>query len=264
MVETKDHAHAHAKSHRASTVRKGRSSHHQKKKENLFSKPIIVLMLLAFALLFFNQAQISGVAAMVGSSRVGSFSGSGSGGTMDLSAVNIDEIKSTGHTLAAVFPVEDIVTSEDALSVFFPVGTPEYGADLEVSFDDPIESLAILAKMYPGLKQEVESNNPEAWQRYMDLASKPVGISCEYCCGLKAVGIDSKGNSACGCQHNPALLTVALYLTAYSDYSDAEILREVMQWKTLFFPKNMIELGMTVAGGDTSGLAELPGMVGGC
>jgi len=26
----------------------------------------------------------------------------------------------------------------------------------------------------------------------------------------------------------------------------------------------MIELGMTVAGGDTSALADLPGMVGGC
>ena len=49
-----------------------------------------------------------------------------------------------------------------------------------------------------------------------------------------------------------------------TDYSDAEILREVMRWKTLFFPKNMIELGTSLAGGDTSALNNLPGMVGGC
>jgi hypothetical protein len=49
-----------------------------------------------------------------------------------------------------------------------------------------------------------------------------------------------------------------------TDYSDGEILREAMKWKALWFPKNMIELGMTVAGGDTSALANLPGMVGGC
>ena len=33
-----------------------------------------------------------------------------------------------------------------------------------------------------------------------------------------------------------------------------------MRWKTLFFPQKMIELGMTVAGGDTSKLESLPGI----
>ena len=98
----------------------------------------------------------------------------------------------------------------------------------------------------------------------MNLASQPVGISCEFCCGVGAVGINKHGDSACGCQHNPALLSVALYLTTYTDYTDGEILREVMKWKTLFFPKDMINIGMSIAGGDSSALTELPGMVGGC
>jgi hypothetical protein len=50
----------------------------------------------------------------------------------------------------------------------------------------------------------------------------------------------------------------------YTDYSDAEILKEVMRWKALFFPKDMVNLALTVAGGDTSALKDLPGMVGGC
>jgi hypothetical protein len=118
--------------------------------------------------------------------------------------------------------------------------------------------------MYRGLKTEVEKSDPEAFARFVNLASTPKGVSCEYCCGIGPTGADDKGNSRCGCQHNPALLSLSLYLSAYSDYSDAEILRETMKWKTLFFPKNMIELGASIAGGDSSVLENLPGMVGGC
>ena len=155
-------------------------------------------------------------------------------------------------------------TEDDAMAMMFPTGTPEYGDALGVSFDDPIGSLDTLSKMYRGLKQEVQQNNPEGWQRFMNLASKPLGISCEYCCGVGPIGITKSGDSACGCQHNPALLSVALYLSSYTDYNDGQILQEVMRWKTLFFPKDMISLGVKVAGGDPSVLNDLPGMVGGC
>jgi len=235
--------------------------HHKEHKGNILSKPILVLMAVAVLLILFNQIQVATVSAMI---DLGPVSRTASAGTKELGSLNLAELKSTGHTMAAVFPVEDIQTSDDAIAVLFPTGTPDYGSELGVSFDTPVESLAVLAKMYRGLKAEVEKSNPAGWQKYMNLASKPVGISCEYCCGLNAIGIDAQGNSACGCQHNPALLTVALYLSAYTDYSDGEILREVMKWKILFFPKDMIALGMTVAGGDTSSLDNLPGMVGGC
>lgn len=245
-------------------VKEHTAKHETHKKEKVLTKPIIWLIIAAALLLLFNQFSISSISGMVTGS--GSWSGGATSPSRekDLADIDLSSIKSTGHTIAAVFPVEGIQTTEDAIAILFPTGTPDYGADLGVSYDTPLESLTTLSKMYPALKSEVEQNNPEAWQRFMNLASKPVGISCEYCCGLQAIGIDKQGNSACGCQHNPALLSVALYLSTYSDYSEGEILREVMRWKTLFFPKDMIELGMTVAGGDTSALDNLPGMVGGC
>ncbi len=234
------------------------------KKEKMITKLIIGLIIITTLVVLFNQWQISSVSGMINSGFSSNSRVISSSGNKDLTNIDLSSLKSTGHTIAAVFPVENIQTADDAIAILFPTGTPDYGKELEVSYDKPIESLAVLARMYRGLKAEVEKNNPKGWQRFMNLASKPVGISCEYCCGLQAIGIKKNGDSACGCQHNPALLTVALYLSAYSDYTDGEILREVMRWKTLFFPKDMIKMGLTVAGGDTSALANLPGMVGGC
>ncbi|MBI5398242.1 hypothetical protein HZB03_02150, partial [Candidatus Woesearchaeota archaeon] len=167
--------------------------------------------------------------------------------------------KSTGHSVAAVFPVDKIKTQQDAVDIMIPSGTPEYGAQLGVSFDDPVPSLARLAQLFT----EVQLT-PEQKQRWLALVSKPVGISCEFCCGVGPVGVTSDGQSRCGCQHNPALLGLSKWLMANTDMNDAEVLRETLRWKALFFPKNMVELAMQVAGGDTSKLENLPGMVGGC
>jgi len=233
---------------------------HSRHKENLFTKPVIGLMVGVILLLLINQLQINSVTGMItGSSAITKSNGGG-----DLAEIDISSLKSTAQTVAAVFPIDDIETTNDAIAIMFPTGTPDYGQELGVSYDDPIGSLSILSVMYRGLKSEVQQKNPEAWSRFMNLASQPVGISCEFCCGVGAVGINKQGDSACGCQHNPALLSVALYLTTYTDYTDGEILREVMKWKTLFFPKDMINIGMSIAGGDSSVLTELPGMVGGC
>ena len=250
------------------TKQHSRSNHslstgHNENKNNLFTNWNIALIAISLIIIIFNQIQIN---SLTGASFFSFSSKSDTlslAGGKDLSKLDISSIKSTGHTVAAVFPVENIKTQDDAMFIMFPSGTPDYGQALGVSYDDPVTSLATLANMYRGLQAEVQKNNPQAWQRFLSLALKPVGISCEYCCGVGPIGINAKGDSTCGCQHNPALLSVALYLTAYTDYNDGEILREVMRWKTLFFPKNMIELGLTVAGGDTSKL-NLPGMVGGC
>ncbi len=261
--EASESAESAEKTGRHSEVKEEIDKKHDLKQKPLFSKPLWGLLAVAVILLLFNQYQLITISKMIDES-LGLGSAAGGKGGKGISDLNLNELKSTGHTLAAVFPVEDISTADDAMAILFPTGTPEYGGELGVSFDDPVGSLETLSRMYRGLKAEVEQNNPAGFQRFMNLALKPVGISCEFCCGVGAVGIDSKGNSACGCQHNPALLSIALYLSAYTDYTDGEILREVMRWKTLFFPKNMIELGMSVAGGDTSALNNLPGMVGGC
>ncbi len=235
----------------------------KRKKDKLFSAPVIGLLIVISGFMAINFFQMNSVTAMVSYGGLSKVSASNFG--KELANIDIDSLKSTGYTLAAVFPVDEIQNADDAMRIMFPTGTPIYGDDLGVSYDDPVVSLATLAKMYNTLKTEVKSSNPEAWQRFLNMATKPVGISCEYCCGVGPSGIDSNGNSICGCQHNPALLSIALYLTAYTDFSDGEILYEIMRWKTLFFPKNMIELGLSLAGGDTSSLdSTLPGMVGGC
>jgi len=257
-------------SHHIGTTHHEAATHHtviSPPTETLFNSTIIILLTLAVIGMITNQYLISSVSADLGN---GYFFGASSAsftstvGGKDLSKLDVSTLKSTAHTVAAVFPLDSVQTSDDALAAMFPSGTPDYGQALGVSYDDPVTSLSTLASMYSGLKAEVQKSKPEAWQRFMNLALQPVGISCEYCCGVGPVGINKQGDSACGCQHNPALLTVALYLTAYTDYTDGEILREVMRWKTLFFPKNMIELGLTVAGKDASALKELPGMVGVC
>ncbi len=249
----------------------GSHGHHVDNGSKIFSPLVVVLLVLTAVFMIANQIQIVALGDMLGTpvpvvSSISSFGGSGGASlsTGELSGVNVDELKSTAHTVAAVFPVKKISTQQDAIDIMFPKGTPDYGAALGVSYDDPVGSLEILANMYPSLKNEVSTKDPEAFQRYLELGLKPVGISCEYCCGIGPIGMNKKGDSTCGCQHNPALLSVALYLTAYTDLSEGEILREVMRWKTLFFPKNMIELGLSVAGKDPSSLGELPGMVGGC
>ncbi len=227
---------------------------------------LIILVIAAAALVVFNQFQLSQVAKQLHvPSSIGKFIQNTPllTSNSDLRNVQLEPAQSTANTLRQVFDLKD-KNGDEVMSLMFPTGTPEYGAALGVSFDDPVNSLAVLSRMLPQIKSQVQTDNPEAFQRYINLASQPYGVSCEYCCGVGPAGANKKGDSLCGCQHNPALLALTLYLTANTDYSDAQILHEVMLWKTLFFPKNMIELGTKVAGGDSAVLTKLPGMVGGC
>jgi len=231
--------------------------------EKIFNPLIISLLVFAGLVLIFNQVQIFAL-DNAGSSSGSLFKGSSSGNSNnDLSSVDINSIQSTAGSVAALFPIDKIKNSQDAMAIIFPTGTPEYGDAMGVSFDKPIESLAYMSKNYRSLKSEVEVNNPEVFKRFLNLASKPVGISCEYCCGVGPVGIDKRGNSVCGCQHNPAILYSALWLMKNTDMSDAEVLREALRWKALFFPKDMVTLATNLADGKVD-VNNLPGMVGGC
>jgi hypothetical protein len=238
--------------------------------ESNITKLGIFLIILISIFMLFNQWQITKLNNLLGFTgltvkSISSISTSEKstvlkGAKDDLSDINLSSIKSTGHSIAALFPVENIKTTQDAIDIMIPTGTPEYGEEMGVSFDEPVKSLSLLAKANRQLQL-----TDEEFQRWKSIVSKPVGISCEFCCGVGPIGVDSKGNSRCGCQHNPALLALTKWLVKYRpNYSDAEIVREAMRWKTLFFPKDMVNLAMTVAGGDTSALDDLPGMVGGC
>jgi hypothetical protein len=183
----------------------------------------------------------------------------------DLKDVNIDEIKSTAQAVAATIDLSGATDAQTVIDKMIPKGTPEYGKELGISYDDPVTALNFLAReLYPRIKQDVQTNKPEVWQRYLNLATKPVGISCEYCCGVGPVGITADGSQRCGCSHNPAIHAITLYLMANTDMTDAEVLREALYWKALWFPKNMVEVGLKIAGGDASVLADVPSMVGGC
>lgn len=243
---------------------------------NFMNKIKTVLIIIIALIIIFNQVQLTLAATMLGeknvfsslytnivkyvknSGSIGKLSGTGNN---DLKDVDLSQIKSTAQGLAAIFPLDQIKTQEDATAMLMPHGMPDYGQTLGVSFDEPLKSLDTLAKAQKPL---LAGLTPEQKTRFINLASMPLGISCEYCCGVGAVGIKPDGSSACGCQHNPALLSVTMWLMQNTDYSDAEILREVYRWKTMFFPKNMIELAVKIAGGDESVLKNLPGMVGGC
>ena len=229
------------------------------------SKLLYVAILLVAGLMVFNQLQINDISGRFAASSGGSFSSlKFLSGSDDLETVDLTKIQSTPQAVKALFPLDGADSAEEVMSIMFPTGTPEYGQEMGVSFDDPINSLALLAGAYPTLKTEVKNNHPDVWKRYLSLAAAPRGVSCEYCCGVGPQAVSADGELKCGCSHAPAVQTVTLWLMLNKpEYSDAEVLREVMRWKTLFFPKNMIEVGLQVAGKSAADL-ELPGMVGGC
>ncbi len=236
-----------------------------KHKEDKYSKFMVPLIAVAALLIVFNQVQISGITGGIGGGITGSaISILNLKGGGDLANVDVTQIQSTAQGIAVLFPVDEIKTTQDAIDIMIPTGTPEYGNAMGVSFDKPIESMELLSRSYNALMQQIKSENPEVWQRYLNLATQPRGIACEFCCGVGASGIDKNGRITCGCQHNPAIQTITLWLMLNTDYSDAEILKEVYRWKALWFPKNMVGLASQIAGGDSSVLEDLPGMVGGC
>ena len=228
----------------------------------LLNKWGLVALVIVAVLVIVNQYFILGLS---GGPHFGSSSGfiSLHGGSVDLSNVDVNKIESTPQGIAALFPVKDIKNADDAVQISIPTGTPEYGQAMAVSSDDPVKSLDLLARAYPALKKQAEEK-PEVWQRYLNLAAAPRGISCEFCCGVGPQGVDAKGTSRCGCSHNPALQSVTLWLMLNTDYSDAQVLKEVYLWTSLFFPKDMVQIALKISGGDTSVLEDLPGMVGGC
>ena len=127
-------------------------------------------------------------------------------------------------------------------SEIMPTGVPAiYGSELKISYDDVSinnpykaeETIALLGKI-----DTSEILTGADLQRYINiLYVEENGISCEYCCGARAV-IFENGEPACGCAHSYAMRGLAKYLIKFhgSEFTDDEILSEVGKWKVLFFP----------------------------
>jgi len=220
-------------------------------KKEFFSKKIVILIAIVAVILVFNQIQISKVSGSIGGGKYKK---------VDVS--EIYKIKSTGQAVASLFPVEEIISDQDAIDMMISQGTPDYGNAMGISFEDPVGSMNSLAAAYNTVKQDIKQNYPDIWERYLNLATKPVGISCEFCCGVGAVGITSSGELRCGCAHNPAIQTLTMLLMKDTNMDDAEVLREALKWKSLWFPRDMVGLALKASGGQIE--TELPGMVGGC
>ena len=218
---------------------------------------LLILVAVAAVVLLLNQWQIMALSDITGG---------GSGGSSKGTKLNV---KLSG----------DVV--QDAIKAVVPTGTPLYGAELAVSFDDPVNSLNILEKLDRQIPIDSLSEDEKA--RFINVGTK---ISCEFCCGAPSV-IDNTGRSLCGCSHAASFKGLSKYLIKNhpEEWTDDEILLELTRWKALYYPKNMVEKAVAalengleltpavlndrdllkkIKVGDTTSIGDLPSMVGGC
>lgn len=224
----------------------------------------IGLVILVALIVLFNQWQIYAIANGGGSG------GGYRGGTLSAGGTSFEIKNPTGNV------------AQDVINTLIPTGTPAYGPELGVSFDDPVGSLTKLARLDRAVP--TSSLSAEQKQRYVAIDTK---ISCEFCCSAPAV-IDSSGRDLCGCSHSAAIrgLTKYLITTKTADeWSDDAIYAELTRYKSQWYPKNMVEKGVALvsnglelnapalndpallkklSGGNTAAIGELPSMVGGC
>jgi len=211
----------------------------KKKKPKTMETVLYALVILVLAVTALNQYQISKFSGMVVGS-VASVPNTDSSGNIDVSQ-------------------------------FMPKGIPSiYGSELKVSFDDVVGSLSVLSAMDWDLTQEDSPNGmsmkfsdltDDQKARYIKIGSS---IACEYCCGAKTM-VMKNGQPACGCSHSAAMRALTKYLLTKhgTEYTDEQILNELVKWKTLFFPKQMTAK-LLQQGGKTQSSNQLPDMVGGC
>lgn len=254
MGKNEEHAHNENAGH-------AHHEHVSEKKHNSFPNTWVVLsILLAFLLIvqginFYSQSSIASSVARI-----------------DAFAVSANPNSKIVNT-AVVNSSQQAKINEISARVL-PKGKPSvYADELGVSYDKVVDSLNILVQfddLQKTPKTILFSDLPkDKQQRYMKIGTS---ISCEYCCGAKTL-IDKKGQAACGCSHSAAMRGLAKYLLQkHSELSDEQILKELANWKALFFPKDTIEKELKIAAQsgeidqkalEQSGAAA-PQMVGGC
>ncbi|MFB6208123.1 MAG: hypothetical protein ABEJ69_02140 [Candidatus Nanohaloarchaea archaeon] len=118
-------------------------------------------------------------------------------------------------------------------------GTPSYGDELKVSFEDvsqskPQTTEETISKLASLDSTELSTENKQRLVHI--LYEMENGISCEYCCEARAI-VTKDGGAGCGCSHAVAMRGLAKYLLKeHPEMSDREIFREVAKWKTRYFP----------------------------
>ncbi|MBI4143981.1 hypothetical protein HY486_01910 [Candidatus Woesearchaeota archaeon] len=151
----------------------------------------------------------------------------------------------------------DIV--QDTLNMVIPVGTPEYGQQAGLSFDDPLGGQKTL-----GYYDETITLTPEEESRYNGIVNV---FTCDYCCGSpQRPTIITR----CGCAHAAGWRGLARWLIKNygSQVTDEQIMGEMSKWKALWYPGPTVQriIQEQSAGGSTpaASINQLPSMVGGC
>ena len=116
--------------------------------------------------------------------------------------------------------VQDLVTN------VVPTGTPWYGQEAGVSFDDPIGAQQLWAK---GRSLQLSTEEESRWGRIVN------SFTCDYCCGSPP---NPTIITRCGCAHSAAAQGMARWFVQnYGDkYSDEEIYGEMARWYALWYP----------------------------
>jgi hypothetical protein len=158
-------------------------------------------------------------------------------------------------------PTGDAV--QDAINALVPVGTPQYGQQAGVSFDDPLTA----QRVWGGYERSITLTS-EQEARWQNLVGK---FTCDYCCGSPS---SPTIITHCGCAHARAWRGMAKwFIASFGDqYTDEQIFGELSRWKTLWYPGPTVQRVLqeqAASSGGTAGqaavnLESLPGMVGGC
>ncbi len=249
--------------------------------DDFLSKYGTVLLVLSIVIVALTQYQIYQVSSMVPGSSIhstGSFL-SVLGGKSGKNVILGPALTADGKSGVREFPtISDVANpastgdpAQDALNKYVPTGTPWYGQEVGVSFDDPVAALNIWAQYDGGLggKRFYKAGvtlketdlSPAAQERYKKLITL---FTCDFCCG-------SPNNPTrigqCGCAHSAAWRGIFKYfLKNYEDkYTDEQLMGEATRWKALWYPGPTVKKILSEGGNvDKTSLEALPSMVGGC
>ena len=166
-------------------------------KENIITRPILVLAILLLVAVVFNQFQLSSISNGAGSST---------------GIVDAARVIPTG--------IPDV-----------------YGQEIGVSYDDVSPSDArkadaVIRKISVFDNQITLTGND--LQRYIAAVSQ---ISCEYCCGAESIIFSNgQAACGCAHSAAMRGLAKYLIKNHGTEYTNDEVLEELGKWKTLFFP----------------------------
>lgn len=230
----------------------------ERKPFTFFEKFTYGIVALVAILILFNQMQISQVNGLVsGHSSTGSFAsyvplkllGSSSGGIMKLgkyefgSKITLKPIPLASGEQPAISGYKTKVkpmptiselslkpstgdAARDLLNNIIPTGTPWYGQEAGVTFDDPI---AAQKKWATYRKLELDPEQEQRWSKIVN------SFTCDYCCGSPQ---NPTIITRCGCAHSAAAQGMATwFIKNYADkFTDEEIYGEMGRWYALWYP----------------------------